>query len=140
MQSKEKGNIIFIRLFPGEEIFEELKKVCQKHKIKTAVIISGLGQLREVSLGFFKRKGNYLPTIFKKAHELLTLSGNICREKGEYFFHLHAILSDEKKRAFGGHLLKGRVSITGEIVLLKTNLKIKRRPNKLTGLKDLFLD
>lgn len=139
MQSKEKNNLIFLRLFPGEDIYEELKKVCKTHNVETAVVLSGLGQLKDFQLGFFKEKGNYLPQDFQKPHELLSLTGSISKQEGDYELHLHAVLGDEKKNAIGGHLIKGKAEITNEIVLLKTDLKIKRIPEESTGLKGLFL-
>lgn len=140
MQSKEKDNLIFIRLFPGENIHHELEKVCQNHKVETAVVLSGLGQLKNFHLGYFKQKENYMPEEFAKPHELLSLTGNVSNQEGEYKLHLHAVLGDEDKSVVGGHLIKGEVSVTNEIVLLKTDLKIKRRVEEATGLEGMFLD
>lgn len=140
MQSKEKDNLIFARLFPGEEVIEGLKQVCQKHKVKTAVVLSGLGQLGECELGFFKEKGNYTPQNFTKPHELLLLTGTVSLQGEGYEFHLHATLSNEQKAVVGGHFIAGTVSITGEIVLLKSDINVIRRKEESTGLQGLFLE
>ena len=140
MQSKEENNLILVRLFPGEDIYGALKEVCQKHKVETAVVLSGLGQLKQFELGYFKEKGNYMPQEFDKAHELLSLTGNISLQNGEYNFHLHAILGDEQKKTVGGHLIKGKVEVTNEIALLKTGVKMKRKLEEDTGLQGMFLE
>ena len=142
MQSREKDNLVFIRLFPNEDIFEELKKVCKKHGIKTAIILSGVGQLKKFELGYFKEKGNYSLEKFKRPHELLSLAGNIIFSEKEhkYKFHLHAILGNEKKQTVGGHLTKGKVRVTNEIVLLKTDLMAKKKLEPETGLEGMFLE
>jgi predicted DNA-binding protein with PD1-like motif len=140
MQSKGKGNIIFIRLFPDEDVNTELKKACKKHNVKTAIIISGIGQLKEAELGYFKKRGDYSPDTISASHEILSLTGNICKNKDEHLLHLHIILGDEKKNAVGGHFINGQVSITAEIVLLKTNVDIKRKYDEETGLQALFLE
>ncbi|MCK4500015.1 DNA-binding protein [Candidatus Babeliales bacterium] len=140
MQSKRKGDIIFIRLFPGEDINEELKKACKDHDVKTAVVLSGIGQLKNVKLGYFKKKGDYSPEEFEKPHELLSLTGNICNQDDEYVLHLHAVLGNEQKNAIGGHLISGFVEVTGEIVLLKTSISVKRELDEITGLKALSLE
>ena len=140
MQSKEEENLIFVRLFPGEDIYRELKEVCQKHKVETAVVLSGLGQLTQFELGYFKEKGNYTPQEFEKPHELLSLTGNISLQEGDYNFHLHAVLGNEEKEVVGGHLIKGKVEVTNEIVLLKTSLKVKRRLDEHTGLQEMLLE
>lgn len=140
MQTKEENNLVFIRLFPEEDIYEKLKEICRKHQIETAVVICGLGQLRQFQLGYFKEKGNYTPEEFQEPHELLSLVGNISKQGDEYNFHLHAVLGDENKNTVGGHLIKGKVSVTNEIVLLKTDLKINRKLEKNTGLQGMFLE
>jgi len=102
-------------------------------------VISGIGQLKNIKLGYFKEKGDYAPQLFKYPKELLSLSGNICKEKNEYLLHLHAVLGDENKKAIGGHFIDGIVSVTAEIVILKTDLDIKRKTDKETGLKNISL-
>ncbi|OGS40318.1 MAG: hypothetical protein A3K77_07475 [Euryarchaeota archaeon RBG_13_31_8] len=138
MLSKEKKNIIFLRLFTDEDINKQIKNVCKIHKVKTAIVISGIGQLKNVQLGYYKEKDNYTNEIFNKPLEILSLSGNICSENGEYLIHMHAVLSDEKKSAIGGHFIEGIVSVTAEIVLLKTDIIAKRKIDDQTGLKMLY--
>ncbi|TET42132.1 MAG: DNA-binding protein [Dehalococcoidia bacterium] len=140
MQSKEKNNLVFVRLFPNEDIHWELKRVCKKHEVETAVVLSGLGQLKQFQLGYYKEKGNYTPQEFHKPHELLSLTGNISKQEEEYNLHLHAVLGDEEKNVVGGHLISGKVEVTNEIVLLKTDLKIERKLEESTGLKGMFLE
>ena len=94
MKSIEKNNIIFIRLFPDEDVNKQLKKVCKNYNVKTAVVISGIGQLKTAQLGYFIEKGNYAPQTFTNKLELLSLTGNICKHESDYALHLHAILGD----------------------------------------------
>ena len=140
MKSKRDNNLIIMRLFPDEDVNEQIKKACKLHKVKTAIVISGIGQLKKVQLGYFKEKGNYLQENFNKPLEILSLVGTICKQEDDYILHLHAVFGDEKKNAIGGHFFHGKISITGEIILLKTNLDIQRRLNEETGLKNLYLD
>ena len=140
IETEEKDNLVFLRLFPDEDIYEKLTEACKKHQLETAVVISAVGQLKQFQLGYFKEKGNYTPEKFQDPHELLSLSGNISKQAAGYEFHLHAVLGNKKKSAVGGHLISGRVAVTNEIVLLKTDLKIKRKLEEVTGLKGMFLD
>ena len=139
MQSKEKNNIIFIRLFPNEDLNEEIKKVCNQFKVKTAIVISGIGQLKNATLGYFKEKGNYMDEIFNKPLEILSLTGNIINQNNDFILHLHTILGDEKKNTIGGHFIKGIIGVTAEIVILKTDINASRKLDGKTGLKTLFL-
>lgn len=140
MQSKEKNNIIFLRLFSDENVNEQLQIVCMKHKIKTAVVISGIGQLLQAKIGYFKEKENYSVTTFNKPVEILSITGNIFKDVDDYNSHLHIVLGDEEKNAIGGHFIDGKVSVTAEFVILKTEIKIFRRYDEKTGLKALFLE
>ena len=140
MQSKEKQNIIFIKLFTDEDVNEKIMEACKLHDVKTAVVLSGIGQLKKAKLGYFKEKENYSPKNFDEPYELLSLTGNICKENDDHLLHLHAVLGDEKKNVVGGHFIEGKVGITSEIVLLKTNLDVKRKLDEKTGLKSMFLE
>ena len=57
----------------------------------------------------------------------------------EYNFHLHAALGNERKKLIGGHLISGKVKVTAELVLLKSNTRLKRILDEETGLMALKL-
>ena len=140
MQTKKKKDLVAIRLFPGEDVNEELKKACALHEVKNALIVSGIGQLKKAKIGYFKSKNDYSPKEFEKPLEILSLSGNITKEKDEYNFHIHVILGDEEKNAIGGHFIQGTIGVTGEIFLLKTDIGLKRKLDEDTGLKALLIE
>jgi predicted DNA-binding protein with PD1-like motif len=123
MWHKEKNNIIIIRLFPDEDIHENIKKVCSKFDIRTGIILSGIGQIKEFELGFFnKEKNKYVTKKFFLTYELLSLSGNVCYDNENFIIHLHVVLGDEKMNTVGGHLINGIVEVTNEIILLKCDM------------------
>ena len=67
MQSKEKDNIIFLRLFPDEDLHEKLREACKLYGVKTAVVLSGLGQLKKFKLGYgSERRSNLVRKNEKK--------------------------------------------------------------------------
>jgi hypothetical protein len=140
MQTKQHDNLIVVRLFTGEDIHAGLAEACRSHDVETAVVLSGLGQMKGFELGYFREKGDYCPQHFAEAFELVSLTGTISRQGGEYVFHLHATLTDRSKQAVGGHLIRGTAQVTNEIVLLRTGMKISRRVDEKTGLKGLFLE
>ena len=125
---------------PEENVMEQIKEACIKHNISSGVVLSGIGQLGKVELGYFKEKGDYSPETFEKPLEILSISGNICKQKNDYLPHLHIVLGNEKKNAIGGHLLNGTVSITAEIVILKTNVVFARELDESTGLQNMILE
>jgi len=140
MQTKKEGELLFIRLFTGENVLESLQKALEENKVQTAVIVTALGALKEAELGYFKGKGEYDKKKFSGSHELLALTGSFTKQDGEYLFHIHATIGDKNHNVYGGHLFSATVNVTNEIVLLCTNLSYKRKLEEETGLKGMSLE
>jgi predicted DNA-binding protein with PD1-like motif len=140
MQSSKIDNIIILRLFSNELLIDKIIDVAKLYKIKSGIILSGIGQLKNFQLGFFNQKSNYLIKEFNRPHELLSLSGNICKNNNEYVIHLHVVLGDENKKTVGGHLIKGIVEITNEVFILNLDINLKRKYEENTGLKGLYIE
>ena len=138
MKSIEKNNIILIRLFSDEDLCEKLMEACKIHNLKTGVILSGIGQLKKVKLGFFKKDKSYSIDEYERPHELLILSGNICKKKEKYFLHLHVVIANNYKQIIGGHLVEGNVEVTNEIFILKTQINARRDIDVDYGLEQLL--
>jgi len=129
MEFKEKDGIVIVRLFPGEELQTSLKEVCAKLGGETYAVVSCIGQVKDVEIGYFIGKGDFSPETFPGPLELLNVSGIVSRDGESYFPHLHAILGDRDKRCLGGHLIKATVSITAEIVLMSSSIRVRREYN-----------
>ena len=53
--------------------------------------------------------------------KLVPTSHLILMKDGKVFAHAHVAVSDEKGRAFGGHVMPGcLIGVTGELVLIET--------------------
>lgn len=140
MKSSSKGNLIGLRLEDGEDLQEKLKEVARINKLKAAIVLSGIGMLREAELGYFRGpKEGYLRHYYSGPCELVSLSGNISLQEDDYNLHLHAVLITSQGEAVGGHLFKGKVNITNEIFLLKIDIPIYRRLED-TGLLGLYFE
>ena len=139
MQVYNKGQIIFVRLYPNEDIISSLIKTCEQYDLPSAILLSGIGQIKRVTLGYFKEKNNYTPETFNGPFELLSLNGTLIQHNSTYKAHLHVVISDEDKQVRGGHLIGGSVEVTNEIVLLSIKASLQRQYNKETGLFDLIL-
>lgn len=134
MDYRREKNLIFLKLEQNEIVFEKLKEFCEKEKINTAIVLNGIGMLKEFKLGYFNGK-DYVKEFFEKAHELISMQGNIVKdEKGELIFHLHVSVADEKHKMVGGHFFNGKAHIANEIAILVTKIKAKRKENE-KGLK-----
>src|SRR3989344_4957501 len=115
--SKVNPNKYIIRLLRGEEINSSIKKLCERLAIKNAEI-SAIGSVESPTLAHYrvetkKYKEKEMGGIF----ELTSLIGTVAVFEDEPLVHIHVTISDEDMNAFGGHLVKGIVSATVEIVL-----------------------
>lgn len=139
MESKRQHPYTFVHLLPDESVISSLKTICKNHSIKNAVIISGIGQFKNITLGYFKEKDNYSPQNFSQPHELLSLTGTLIAQNDEIIPHLHVVIGDEKKQTFGGHLLDATVEVTNEILILDIPLNVSRMLSEDTGLMEIVL-
>lgn len=115
-----KEDILFLRMDDGEDFFENLLEALRRYEINSAVILSGIGMLRNFEIGWFNGE-KYEKEFIKFPSELLSVSGNISLKNSKIFPHIHVTLSDPNKKAFGGHLFSGTVNNTVEMFIM--NLK-----------------
>ena len=139
MQTLERDGLLFIRMFSGESYYDCLAEACRRHQVRSAVVLSSLGQFGEFELGYFVARGDYAPERFTEPHELVAVSGLVSTNDGEPEFHLHATLGGRDKRTVSGHLLSAVVAITNETVLLESEASLTRRLSDETGLRMLEL-
>lgn len=136
MKSNEEKNLIVAKLDDGEDLFESIREIIKKHSISSAVVLSGIGMLRDFVLGYFDGK-EYQKKRFESPCELLSLQGSITTE-GETIIHLHTSLADESRNVIGGHLFEAEVCSLNELVIQKLDdVALSRKSNPLTGLKEL---
>ncbi len=140
MEYREDQGLIMVRLHQDEDLFESLEKVCVACDVRTGVVLSGIGMLKQAELSFYVKQGRYATALFPEPLELVSLAGNMLLQDGEYKFHLHAVLAKETKEALAGHLSAGKVNVTNEIVILKTDIPALRKLDDATGLMALTFE
>jgi len=143
MKTLKDGKLILAKLEDGEDLFKSLEKIFRSQKMDFAVILSGVGMLRKVKLGYFIGQGKYKQNKYRSCFEIVSFSGNLCfNEKGEFKAHIHTVLGKKNKKTVGGHLITGEVHNVLELALLKvdSNNKIYRKFNPKTQLEGLEID
>ncbi len=136
MQSARKGHMVVAKLSKGENLFAALKEIIEKHDIVSGLVISGIGMLRNIELGYYSGE-EHEPKRFKRPRELLALHGSITTGE-EIVIHLHCALSDENYDVIGGHLIDAEVAVVAELVIAKlSKIELGRELNPETGLKEL---
>jgi len=140
MKIKKIKNLIAIRMDDGEDFFMNMENVAKHYQIKSGVILTGLGMLKDVELGYLtypKEVGRYLSHDYSGPFEVTSMMGNLGWFKGQFIVHVHAVLSDTNNTCKGGHLNKATVSATVEVFILTFEQKFERRYDEKTGLKIL---
>ncbi len=136
MQSAQEKDHIVVKLDNGEDVFKSLEIVIEKHGIDSALILSGIGMLKDFEIGYYNGK-NYIIERFIDPMELLSMHGSIARGK-ENRIHIHVGLANNEHKMYGGHLMSAKVCILNEIVILRMNeMDLTRKLNPKSGLMEL---
>lgn len=131
MQFKRTGDLIVIRLEPDEEVHAALLSAVQAAGASQGMVLSGIGQLRDIKLGFLHAGAEgYSFQVFSGPAEVLALVGNISRKGGAPMAHLHAVLGRDDFSVFGGHFAEGFVTATLEVAVwaVGEGVVMERRP------------
>jgi predicted DNA-binding protein with PD1-like motif len=138
MQSEEENEIIVVKLDNGESLLDSLNDVIEKHKIKSALILSGIGMLKDFEIGYYNGSG-YENKAFQNPMELLSMHGSIAEGKDSKI-HIHVSLASADHMVLGGHLMRAKVCVLNEIILKKLNIiTLSRRLNEKSGLLELAI-
>lgn len=133
--SKVSSNKYLIRLLRGEDVNESIEKFCRELNIKNASV-SGIGSIENPTLAHYRVDSKkYKEKILNGIFELTSLIGTVGVFENEPLVHVHVTLSNEEMKAFGGHLVKGRVSATVELVLTVFDTKFTKSHDNEIGLK-----
>ncbi|ATH07367.1 hypothetical protein BIY24_05270 [Halobacteriovorax marinus] len=134
MKYVKEGNLVFVVIDKGEDLFSSLYKV-QSELGFLGAQVSGIGALKDIEIGFFHcDEKNYDRTTIESEKELLALNGNFTFNEGKPFYHLHTVLGNEDYTTSGGHLFSATVAVTCEVYLQVHNIRIERKPNTEIGL------
>lgn len=135
MKWRKKDDIIVVIMEHGEDFIENIKKLMESPELpELAVVVTALGMLNDVETGYFDGE-KYEIHRLPEPVELLGISGLITKETDPPY-HFHVTLGKKDGGVAGGHLLKGRVWNTVEMVLLLGEIKLKRIPLRNLKLLD----
>lgn len=136
MEYKRFGSKIVVRLEKGDELCAKLLEIAETENIRLASV-SGIGASNDVTLGVFNTQSR---EYFKKRYsawdyELASVTGNLTRQDGKPYLHLHAVIgSPANEKVHAGHLNSAVISATGEIVVDIIEGEVGRRFDAEVGL------
>jgi predicted DNA-binding protein with PD1-like motif len=128
-----------VRLEKGEEIIASFTQAVNDTAINGGFFF-GLGVGMNLELGYFDaHKQTYIKKVFPDEHEFTSFQGNISRINGELSLHCHVTITDNQFNAYGGHLFRGTVPATLEIIIFPFTETLTRKKDEATGLNLLEL-
>lgn len=112
----------------GEEAFGCISRFADEQDL-TAASFTAIGAFETATIGFFDfATKSYLEIPIDAQSEVLSLIGDIAEgDDGNASLHAHAVLGLRDGGTKGGHLMKGIVRPTLEIILTETPGHMRRR-------------
>jgi hypothetical protein len=118
----------------GEDAMEVLSSFATAKQLRAARL-TAVGAFSQAEVGFFDFSiKDYLRIDIDEQTEVLSLIGDISVFDGKPKVHAHVVLGKRDGTAHGGHLLKGLVHPTLEIMLTESPSWMKRKMDRESGI------
>ena len=124
MKLKTEGILTLVIMEDNEDLIENLNVLKNKLNLPFYAVVTALGMLKEVKMGYWNGK-EYEIHEQKEPAELLGISG-IITPKTEPFYHFHIVVGREDGTVTGGHLIEAKIANTLELVLSSAPIEVKR--------------
>lgn len=134
MQHTKTENGYVLVLKKGEDVIKSITTFCTAEGVQNAHF-SAIGAVEHVSCGYYaldERK--YYFTEYDELLEVASGTGNVMLKNGAPFVHLHAVFTNTKNEAFGGHIEEMRVGVTLEVMLTPLSSSLERTHDDSIGL------
>lgn len=130
-----RGETLIVVLDDGEEAFSALQEFARKEGI-SAASLTAIGAFSRATVGWFDfASKSYKEIAVDEQCEVLSAIGDVAvGDDGKASLHVHVVLGLSDGSTRGGHLLKGTVHPTLEVVLTETPAKLRRRKRPDLGI------
>jgi predicted DNA-binding protein with PD1-like motif len=124
----------------GDETVETLERFAREQGL-SASSFTAIGAFSDATVGWFDPERNeYAEIPVPEQVEVLALAGDVATSAGEPAVHAHVVLGRRDGTALGGHLLRGVVNPTLEVVLTESPAQLRKRVDERTGLALIAID
>lgn len=118
----------------GDEALAVIREAAQQHRVRGAQV-TAVGAFQSAELGYFDRdRRDYLRIPVTEQVEVLSLVGDIAEHNGSPAAHLHVVLGRRDGSTVGGHLLRGEVWPTLEVIITEVGADLVKQIDPETGL------
>jgi hypothetical protein len=137
IQGRREWAVIFD---PGDEVVADLKRFAGEQHL-TAAHFTAIGAFAEVTVAWFDlKKQTYEPIPISEQVEVLSLIGDVAESEGKPSVHAHICVGKRDGSAHGGHLQKGIVRPTLELIVIESPAHLRKTFRPQFGLPLIDLD
>jgi predicted DNA-binding protein with PD1-like motif len=130
-----RGETLVVVLDDGEEAFSSLQEFARKGAV-SAASLTAIGAFSRATVGWFDfASKSYKEIAVDEQCEVLSAIGDVAvGDDGKASLHVHVVLGLSDGSTRGGHLLKGTVHPTLEVVFTETPARLRRRNRPELGI------
>lgn len=139
MKARELAESQGLRTFaivfdPEEEPHSGLTSFVREEEV-TAASLTAIGAFSEATLAYFDpNQMDYIEIPIDEQVEVLSLIGDVAVADDQPEVHAHVVLGRQDGSTIGGHLKRGRVFPTLEVILTESPTHLRKRYDEKTGL------
>ena len=123
-----------------DEVMVGLKEFAKTEHLMAAHF-TGIGAFADVTVAWFDlKKQSYQPIQIAEQVEVLSLIGDVAEFEGKTSVHAHICVAKRDGTAHGGHLQKGRVRPTLELIVIESPAHLRKSFRAEFGLPLIDLD
>ncbi|MEZ0171452.1 PPC domain-containing DNA-binding protein [Microvirga sp. TS319] len=133
---EDEGQRTFVAVLEtGDEIVASLNALAREQSLSAAQI-TAIGALSDAVVSYFDwETKKYLEIPIAEQVEVASLNGDIgLDEAGKPALHIHLVLGKRDCSAIAGHLARGHVRPTLEVIITESPIHLQRRKDPETGL------
>lgn len=126
--------IVVVVVDKDEDAVAAVNEVAARRDIRAAQV-TAVGGFHAAEVGYFDRERRDFQRIaVPEQVEVLSLVGDIAENQGRPALHAHAVLGRRDGTTVGGHLLRGEVWPTLEVVITEVAASLRKSVDPETGL------
>jgi predicted DNA-binding protein with PD1-like motif len=130
----QTGRVLVVVCDKGEEAVAAVGAALSEQGL-VAGRVSAVGGFAGAEVGWFDRNaGDYRRIPVTEQVEVLSLLGDVAQQDGRPALHVHAVLGRADGSTVGGHLLRGQVWPTLEVIISEVVPELAKRVDPETGL------
>mgnify|MGYP001031837350 CR=1 FL=1 len=124
-----------MRLDPGEEVVACVTQLVDRENVRLGSV-SALGAANDVTIGMFNTsEKKYYSRRYQGEYEISALVGNVTRQEGKPYLHLHITIGNPVTgEVHAGHLSSCTISATLELFLQVWEGELGRKFSDTVGL------